>query len=69
MSPADVKHLPLAEKFQLMEAIWNDLKETFDSSNLSPEIAELLRQRRERVVSGEARLVEWDEVKDMIGRP
>ncbi len=68
MSVSEIKRLPLREKLQIMEALWDDLHERFDSSEVSPEVRSLLDDRRARVQRGDARLLEWDSVKGTIGR-
>ena len=68
MTAQEVKILPTEEKFQIMEAIWEDLRERFETSEISPQLRDLLRDRRARVASGEARLLDWDSAKFAIGR-
>jgi len=65
----DVKALPIAEKIQIMEAIWEDLRERFERSDLPEELKTLLDRRRARVRDGTAQLLDWDSVKATIGRP
>jgi len=43
-----------------METIWEDLRERFEASEISPQLRALLRDRRARVAKGEARLLDWD---------
>jgi len=68
MSVSEIKAMPLGEKLQIMEAIWNDLNEKFESSEISPQTKALLDERRARVHRGDARLLDWDAVKGSIGR-
>lgn len=68
MSVSEIKAMPLDEKLQIMEAIWDDLKERFESLEISPAVKKLLDERRARVQGGEARLLDWDAVKGSIGR-
>ena len=68
MTAQEVKTLPTEEKFQIMETIWEDLRERFEASEVTPELRDLLRDRRARVAKGEARLLDWDSVKFAIGR-
>lgn len=68
MTADEVRTLPTEEKFLIMEAIWEDLKERFEKSEISPQLRDLLRDRRERVANGRARLLDWDSVKFAIGR-
>ena len=69
MTAQAVNAMSMSEKLQIMEAIWEDLRERFEHLKLSPECEELLDQRRARVQDGAARLHDLDEVKSTIGRP
>ena len=51
-----------------MEAIWEDLRDRFERSDVPQEHKDLLDLRRARIASGEAQLLAWDEVKGSIGR-
>ncbi len=51
-----------------MEVLWHDLREKFEAAPVSDEIKALLDERRERVARGEARLLDWDQVKSALGR-
>jgi putative addiction module component (TIGR02574 family) len=68
MTTEEVKALPIEQKIQIMEAIWEDLRERFDRLEISEQLKELLDPRRARVEKGEARLLDWDSVKGTIGR-
>jgi putative addiction module component (TIGR02574 family) len=68
MTTEDVKALPIEQKLQIMEAIWEDLRERFDRLEISEQQKELLDRRRARVEKGEAKLLDWDSVKGTIGR-
>ena len=68
MTVAEAKAMPIGQKFQIMEAIWEDLREHFESMPFSDEVKALLDERRERVVRGESRLLDWDQVKSALGR-
>jgi putative addiction module component (TIGR02574 family) len=69
MSIAEIRNLPLREKFQIMEAIWDDLSARVDEMSVSPAVRELLDERVERVRNGTAVVHDWDSVKFSIGRP
>ena len=69
MTVEDVKALPLDRKIQLMEALWEDLRERFERLEVSPQQKDLLDRRRARVKQGAAKLLDWDAVKGTIGRP
>ena len=68
MTAQEIRKLPTEEKFQIMETIWEDLRNRFDASEISPALRNLLRERRARIARGEAKLLEWDSVKHSIGR-
>jgi putative addiction module component (TIGR02574 family) len=68
MTADDVKTLPLADKVQLMEALWADMRDRFDRMELSESKKALLDRRRAAVESGDSRLHDWDAVKASIGR-
>lgn len=69
MNVNDIKALPMAQKIEIMEAIWEDLRDRFEHLELSPHLKKLLDQRRSRVHEGSAQLLDWDSVKAGIGRP
>lgn len=69
MTAEEIKSLPVAEKIQILETIWADLHERFEAAELSPRIKQLLDERRERVRTGAVQILDWDSVKDRIGRP
>jgi transcription-repair coupling factor (superfamily II helicase) len=68
MTAEEIKTLPLAQKVQIMEAIWEDLRDRFEQSEVPQRVKDLLDQRRVRVQQGEAKVLEWDAVKSSIGR-
>jgi len=68
MSIAEVRSLPLREKFQILEAIWDDLSARIDEMEVSPAERELLDTRIERVRGGSAEVHDWDSVKHSLGR-
>lgn len=68
MTATEVSRLSLSEKFQLMEALWSDLRDRVATAPLPDHHKRLLDERRRRVESGESKLLDWEEVKDQIGR-
>ena len=69
MTIEEIKGLPTEEKFLIMETIWDDLRDHFESAEIPESHKDLLRSRRQRVQSGESKLLDWDDVKSSIGRP
>ena len=68
MTAEEVRTLPMAQKIQIMEAIWEDLRDRFEQSELPQRLRDLLDQRRARVREGSAKVLDWDTVKSSIGR-
>ncbi len=68
MTAQDVRDLPAEEKLRIMAAIWDDMRERFEDAAISRRTIAFLDERKARVARGEARLHEWDEVKNVIGR-
>lgn len=67
MSVAEVRKLPLREKLQIMEAIWQDLAEHVESCDVPLVHREMLDRRRARVAAGAVELRDWNTVKHTIG--
>jgi len=67
MSVTEIKALPVREKFQILEALWEDLSEKIEDIPLTQADRDLLDHRLARIESGEAKILEWDELKDSIG--
>jgi hypothetical protein len=68
MTVADIAKLSLREKLQVMEAIWEDLRGHVDAMDVPEEHRQLLDERRTRIASGAANLLDWDQVKHSLGR-
>ena len=68
MTAEDVRALPVERKIQIMEAIWEDFRERFERSEISPQQKQLLDRRRAKVREGAARLLDWDSMKGTLGR-
>ena len=64
----DIKSLSQEEKFLTMKNLWEDMRDQIAKTPETPEIISLLEERFKRVQSGEAQLLDWDEVKGSIGR-
>ena len=68
MTVEELKALPTTEKFQIMEALWEDLRARSDGTPISQEIKDMLDARRARFRSGESRMHDWDAVRGSLGR-
>ncbi len=69
MSIAEIHQLPIEEKLQIMEALWEDLRDRFEQMEILQSQKTLLDERRARVENGAAKLLDWDAAKSTIGRP
>lgn len=68
MSIAEVRKLPLREKFQILEVIWDDLSVHMEEMAVSPVVCDLLDSRLESIANGSAEVHDWDSVKFSIGQ-
>jgi hypothetical protein len=69
MTTEEVRALPFNQKIQIMETLWEDLRERFDRLDVPQADSDLLDERRSRFQKGIDRLLDWDTVKATIGRP
>jgi putative addiction module component (TIGR02574 family) len=68
MTTEEVTALPLNQKIQIMETLWEDLRERFDRLDLPQAHKDLLNERRSGIQKGTDTLLDWDTVKAAIGR-
>jgi len=68
MNLAEIKKLPLRERFQILEAPWEGLSDTIEDIELTQADRDLLDARLSRIKSGETEILNWDVVKDTIGQ-
>lgn len=47
MTLAEARAMPIGQKFQLMEILWQDMREQFEAAPVSDEIKALLDRRRD----------------------
>jgi putative addiction module component (TIGR02574 family) len=67
MNTIEVSKLPLREKLQIMQSIWEDLAGHVDRLEVPQSHKDLLDERRRRVETGESKILDWEEVKHTIG--
>ncbi|MBI4659858.1 MAG: addiction module protein [Verrucomicrobia bacterium] len=67
MTADEIKRLPVEQKIQIMEALWDDLRERFERAEIPASVKRLLDERRDRVRSGQAQLLDWDSIKGTLG--
>jgi len=68
LTAEEVRALPLAQKVQIMESPWEDLRDRFEQSDVPQRIRDLLDQRRVRVREAAAKVLDWDAAKSGVGR-
>lgn len=68
MIAVDLKRLSMAEKLQIMETLWDDMREKLEGAGIPEDFKKLLSERRNRVIDGTLKLRDWDEIKDKIGK-
>jgi Putative addiction module component len=64
MSIAEVRQLPSAEKLQILEAIWEDLRAQAEQVAVPRWHRDLLDDRRKAVEKEREPLLNWDSIKD-----
>jgi len=67
MSIAEIKKLPLADKLQIMEALWEDLCSQPEQVEIPEWHRQLLDQRRKALEAGQEEVFDWDAIKDSLG--
>ncbi len=67
MTIAEVHQLPLTEKLQIMEAIWEDLRSQADKVPMPDWHKSLLGERQKAVAEGREKILDWDTVKNSLG--
>lgn len=68
MGITEIKQLPLNEKLQLMEALWEDLRDNADATLVPDWHKDLLSARRKAVGEGTEKVLDWDEIKGTLGK-
>lgn len=69
MSIAEIHKLPLSEKLQIMEAIWEDLRDRAEELPVPNWHKELLDHRQKAVAEGREKVLDWDEAKRSLRPP
>ncbi len=69
MATIEISSLSSREKFQLMEALWDDMRHKAGESVIPKDHQIILEARWARVQSGETELLDWDDIKETIGKP
>lgn len=68
MTVETVLQLPFRQRLQIMQAIWEDMRSVAERDVIPEEMQQLLDARVSRVETGKARLLDWEDAKQSIGR-
>ncbi len=68
MSITEIKKLPMREKFQIMEALWEDMRPEIEKADIPADHKRILDECEARVAVGEEKFYDFEEAKQMIGR-
>lgn len=68
MGAVYLSQFTLREKFQITQSIWEELRGRVDHFEVPQSHREILDERRRRVECGESSLLDWDQVKHLIGK-
>ena len=60
MSIAEIRQLPIKEKIQIMEALWEDLRATAEAADAPQWHKDTLDERRKAVGAGTEEVLDWD---------
>jgi len=63
MSIAEIRQLPLNEKLQIMEALWEDLRSHNESEPIPDWHKAILDERQAAVQSGQEEVMDWEDAK------
>jgi hypothetical protein len=66
---AEIRKLPIREKFQILEALWEDLREEVERQDIPETHKKILDDCEARVLAGEERFYSLEEARNVIGRP
>ena len=67
MSIVEIQRLPLSEKLQIMEAIWEELCAHSESVPMPEWHRELLDARQQALEAGQEEILDWDAIKNTLG--
>lgn len=68
MTIAEIRKLPIREKFEILEALWEDMRDEIEDADIPESHKKLLDERRARIESGEEKLLDWEDVKNSYGQ-
>lgn len=63
---AEIQQLPLREKLMVMEALWESIAPAEKQIEVPQWHKDILDEREKRVPEGQAKFIDWEEVKRQI---
>jgi hypothetical protein len=66
MSIAEIKNMSTIERIQTMELLWDALSHEENAMKSPPWHENILRKRKERIESGEAKFLTLDQLKNIF---
>jgi hypothetical protein len=64
----DLKAMSVPEKMELLQAVWDDLSESEAELQSPGWHGDVLREREERVQSGQEQFIDWEVAKAQLKR-
>ena len=64
----EIQAMPLREKLQVMEALWDDIARQDDVLEMPQWQKDLLDERERMVAEGKAEVVDWEVAKEQIAK-
>ena len=64
----EIQAMPLREKLQVMEALWDDIARQDDVLEMPQWQKDLLDERERMVAEGKAEFVDWEVAKEQIAK-
>jgi putative addiction module component (TIGR02574 family) len=68
MTLTEIRRLPVKEKLQIMEVLWEDLRSQVQEEPVPEWHKELLDNRQKAVEAGREKILDWDQIKDSLGK-
>ena len=68
MSIAEIRKLPIREKFQILEALWEHMREEAEEADIPDSHKKILDDCEARVLAGDERFYSLEEARNVIGR-
>lgn len=68
IAQTEIRKLPLAEKLELLEAIWSELSSDPDTIDIPQWHKDILDERQRSLEQGSSKEIDWELAKEQINR-